>query len=100
MARRPRFHFVGAFYHVIARGNRGQKMFPEEGDYLVYLKFLIEYQKRFGFCLYGYALMPTHIHLLIETGGTALSKLMQSLQFCYVEGDVAQNDQKIEGRGK
>jgi REP element-mobilizing transposase RayT len=78
---------VGAFYHVIARGNREQKIFQEEGDYLVYLKFLSEYQKRFGFCLYGYALMPTHIHLLIEIGGTALSKLMQSLQFRYVEGD-------------
>jgi len=24
MARKPRVHFLGAFYHVIARGNRGQ----------------------------------------------------------------------------
>lgn len=27
MARKPRIHFPGAFYHVIARGNRGQKIF-------------------------------------------------------------------------
>ena len=59
MARLFRIHFVGAFYHVIARGNQGQKIFREEGDYLVYLKFLSEYKKRFGFCLYGYALMPS-----------------------------------------
>jgi hypothetical protein len=27
MARRPRIHFAGAFYHVIAWGDRGQKVF-------------------------------------------------------------------------
>lgn len=83
MGRRPRIHFAGAFYHVIARGNGGQKVFREDGDYRLYLKFLQEYKKRFGFYVYGYALMPTHVHLLIETGETALSKVMQSLQFRY-----------------
>lgn len=83
MGRRPRIHFAGAFYHVIARGNGGQKVFREDGDYRLYLKFLQEYKKRFGFYLYGYALMPTHVHLLIEAGETALSKVMQSLQFRY-----------------
>jgi REP element-mobilizing transposase RayT len=83
MGRRPRIHFAGAFYHVIARGNGGQKVFREDEDYRLYLKFLQEYKKRFGFYVYGYALMPTHVHLLIETGETALSKVMQSLQFRY-----------------
>jgi len=83
MGRRPRIHFAGAFYHVIARGNGGQKVFREDGDYRLYLEFLQEYKKRFGFYLYGYALMPTHQHLLIEAGETALSKVMQSLQFRY-----------------
>ena len=83
MGRRPRIHFAGAFYHVIARGNGGQKVFREDEDYRLYLKFLQEYKKRFGFYVYGYALMPTHVHLLIEAGETALSKVMQSLQFRY-----------------
>jgi len=60
MGRRPRIHFAGAFYHVIARGNGGQKVFREDEDYRLYLKFLQEYKKRFGFYVYGYALMPTH----------------------------------------
>jgi len=83
MGRRPRIHFAGAFYHVIARGNGGRKVFREDKDYQLYLKFLKEYKDRFGFYLYGYALMPTHVHLLIETGETALSKVMQNLQFRY-----------------
>jgi REP element-mobilizing transposase RayT len=83
MGRRPRIHFAGAFYHVIARRNRGQKVFREDGDYRLYLRLLKEYKERFGYLLHGYALMPTHVHLLIETGETALSKVMQSLQFRY-----------------
>ena len=83
MARRPRIHFAGAFYHVIARGNQGQKLFREDQDYRLYLRFLKEYKTRWDFFLYAYILMPTHIHFLIETGEIPLSKLMQSLQFRY-----------------
>ncbi|MBM4332916.1 MAG: hypothetical protein FJ117_17170 [Deltaproteobacteria bacterium] len=66
VGRRPRIHFAGAFYHVIARGNQGQKVFREDGDYQLYLKFLKEYKERFRFYLYGYALMPTHVLLPVR----------------------------------
>ena len=59
MARKPRIHFPGAFYHVIARGNRGQKIFRDDQDYQRYLSFLREYKARFRFLLYAYTLMPT-----------------------------------------
>jgi REP element-mobilizing transposase RayT len=83
MARRPRVHYPGGLYHVIARGNRGQKVFRRDQDYRLYLKFLEEYKERYNFLLYAYVLMPTHIHFLIEVGEVPLSKLMQSLQFRY-----------------
>lgn len=83
MARKPRIHFPGAFYHVIARGNRLQKIFLADGDYELYLSFLREYKNRYRFFLYAYTLMPNHIHLLIEVNQTPLSRLMQSLQFRY-----------------
>lgn len=83
MARKPRVHFPGAFYHVIARGNRRQKIFRQEQDYERYLGFLREYKARFHFSLYAYTLMPTHIHLLLEIGETPLSRIMQTLQFRY-----------------
>ncbi len=81
MARKPRIQFPGAFYHVIARGNGGQKIFRDSQDYERYLSYLGEYRVRFGFLLYAYALMPTH--LLLEIKKTPLSKLMQILQFRY-----------------
>jgi len=83
MARKPRIHFPGAFYHVIARGNREQKIFRDNQDYELYLRFLREYKARFHFLLYAYTLMPTHIHLLLEVSETPLSRLMQILQFRY-----------------
>jgi hypothetical protein len=55
MARKPRIQFPGAFYHVIARGNGGQKIFRDFQDYELYLSFLREYKVRFGFLLYAYA---------------------------------------------
>ena len=83
MARKPRIHFAGALYHVISRGNRGQVIFPDEGDYELYRRFLREYKKRYGFVFYAYALMPNHVHFLVEVRDTPLSRLMQALQFRY-----------------
>ncbi|MBW1863094.1 MAG: transposase [Deltaproteobacteria bacterium] len=83
MARKPRIHFNGALYHVIARGNRGQKIFRDDQDYERYLSFLKECKARFRFFLYAYTLMPTHIHILLEVSETPLSRLMQILQFRY-----------------
>lgn len=83
MARKPRVHFPGAFYHVIARGNRQQQIFLQDGDYRLYLFFLKEYKQRCSFLLYAYILMPDHIHILLEVGETPLSRLMQSLQLRY-----------------
>src|SRR3990170_5391485 len=83
MARRPRVHHPGGLYHVIARGNKGQKVFRQDQDYRLYLKFLEEYKERYNFLLYGYVLMPTHLHFLIEVGQVPLSEVMQGLQFRY-----------------
>jgi len=81
MARKARVHFGGAFYHVIARGNKGAKIFKTASDCKIYLPFLKEYKKRYPFFLYAYVLMPTHVHFLLEVRQSPLSKIMQSLRF-------------------
>lgn len=83
MARKPRIHFPGALYHVIARGNRRQQIFLQDEDYRLYLRFLAEYKQRCPFLLFAYILMPDHIHLLLEVGEMPLARLMQSLQLRY-----------------
>ncbi len=85
MARKPRIHFPGALYHVIARGNQKQKIFLDVQDYKTYLSYLSEYKTKYDFQLYAYALMKNHVHLLVEVQQTPLSKIMQVVQFRYTK---------------
>ena len=83
MARKPRIHFPGACYYVIARGNRGQTVFLDDEDYALYLAFMREYTQRYHCKLFAYCLTPDHVHLLMQVAQTPLSRLMQVLQFRY-----------------
>jgi hypothetical protein len=46
MARKPRLDVPGAFYHVIARGNRSTTVFHDDADYHAYFKRLERYRQR------------------------------------------------------
>lgn len=83
MARKPRVEFAGAFYHVIARGNRRATIFHDDADYTAYLARLERYRRRDGVTLQAYVLMTNHVHLLLETGAQPLARTMQALQFTY-----------------
>jgi putative transposase len=83
MPRKPRVEYSGAFYHVITRGNQRQNLFHDDQDREFYLDRLEHYRKRCGLTIYAYVLMSNHVHLLLETGKTPLSKIMQGLQFSY-----------------
>ncbi len=66
------------------RGNQKQVIFAVEEDFNFYLAQLKLYKKRFDLLLYGYCLMPNHIHLIVEPlKPPLLSKLMQCLQRSY-----------------
>ena len=80
MARKPRVEYAGAFYHVICRGNQRQVIFRSDADRKYYLERLEEYRQRYSFNVYAYVLMSNHVHLLIQTGEVALSRIMQGLQ--------------------
>jgi putative transposase len=57
----PRVHAEGLLYHVIARGNNGQKIFLRETDYEAFLKALRVVRKRYPFYLYAYVLEATRV---------------------------------------
>ena len=85
MARKPRIEFEGAFYHVITRGNQKQRIFRDDGDYEQYLNIITDYKSRYNFLLYAYVLMRNHVHLLIETRQTGLSKILQGVNQRYTQ---------------
>ncbi len=84
LMRKPRVHYEGGLYHVIARGNQRQKVFLDKEDYLKYLKLMDEYLEHHGMAVYAYCLMPNHLHILLEQAADQpLSRYMQRLQSAY-----------------
>ncbi len=83
MSRKPRIEYDGAFYHVITRGNQRQKIFKDKKDYTRYLQILGDYKDRYKYLLYAYVLMNNHVHLLIQTKETPLSKILQGINQRY-----------------
>lgn len=83
MGRRPRVHYHGAFYHVINRGNQGQRIFKDKADFRLFQLLVRDAQRQFGFKLYAYVLMPNHFHALIQISQRPLSKVMQSVLYRY-----------------
>ncbi|RJQ51369.1 MAG: transposase [Nitrospiraceae bacterium] len=83
MARPPRIEYPGAFYHVIVRGNQRQAIFKDKKDRFKYLELVERYRRRHGFIIYAYTLMTNHVHLLVETPKTPISRIMQVISFTY-----------------
>lgn len=83
MPRQARLDAPGLLHHVINRGNDGRKIFPNRADYVVFRDAFSELIKEGGFTCYAWALMPTHFHLLVETGPRPLSELMNRLSTRY-----------------
>jgi len=66
------------------RGNQKQKIFLDSKDYQKYLEILKHYKYKFWFKLFGYCLMPNHVHLIIKVRqGKDLQKIAQGLNQTY-----------------
>lgn len=83
MARPLRIEYIGALYHIAARGNEKNPIYKEEGDYEKFLKVLSELPQRYGVIIHGYILMVNHYHLLIETPKGNITKVMHYLNAAY-----------------
>jgi len=83
MARSIRIEFPGAFYHVMARGNRREAIFKDDDDRHFFLKTLSEACCMTGWRVHAWVLMGNHYHLFIETPEANLVEGMKWLQNAY-----------------
>lgn len=86
MPRHPRVHAPGLLFHVMVRGNNGQKVFLGPADYEAFLNCLRNVRNRYPHYVYAYVLMPNHFHLLMEVSDAPTARIMQSLLTGYVRG--------------
>jgi len=83
MARPLRVEFRGAFYHVINRGNGGEKIYISRRDREKFLEYLQKAVGRFGIKIHTYCLMTNHYHLLVETPQANLSQAIKWINVSY-----------------
>lgn len=80
MARSVRIEFPGAYYHVMARGNRREAIFLDHDDRRFFLQCLGEACEKTGWGVHAWVLMENHYHLLVETPEANLVEGMKWLQ--------------------
>jgi putative transposase len=85
MARRPRIQFCGAIYHVMARGNRKQRIFVDDVDRERFLKIVAVALKKFGAECYAQSLMDNHFHKVIHTPLANIGRVMQHIDGLYTQ---------------
>ncbi len=83
MARSIRIEFEGAFYHIMARGNRREAIFLDHEDRRLFLRSLGEACGMTGWRVHAWVLMGNHYHLMIETPEANLVEGMKWLQNAY-----------------
>jgi len=79
MPRKSRIDAPGALHHIIARGIERRKIFRSKADYGDFSKRLGQIVKETHTCCMAWALVANHFHLLLRTGQTPISTVMQRL---------------------
>lgn len=83
MGRRPRVHFPGAVYHVMARGVGGMDIFTDDSERTAFLATLERVRGDATASVIAYCLMGNHFHLAIQVASVSLSMIMQRLLTSY-----------------
>ncbi len=83
MARSIRIQSAGAFYHIMARGNRREEIFHDDDDRRFFLHTLSQACDMTGWRVHAWVLMSDHYHLFIQTPEPNLVAGMTWLQNTY-----------------
>ncbi len=85
MPRPLRIQYPDAWYHVMNRGRRGEKIFENKEDYWSFVDLLEELSEVFNVNVAAYCLMSNHYHLLVQTPDANLSRSMRHLNSVYTQ---------------
>ena len=84
MPRTPRIVVPNLPHHIMQRGNRRERVFFDDSDYLLYLDILRKQCARYGLSVQGFCLMPNHIHIIATPERVdSLARMMGQCQHLY-----------------
>lgn len=79
MARPPRLHVDGGFYHVILRGNHQEAIFHRASDRDRLAELVAEVVERFRMRVHAFCWMTNHVHLAMQVGDVPLGQAMMRI---------------------
>ena len=85
MSRPLRIEYSGAWYHIMNRGRRAERIFEEDSDHELFLTLLRETALLWDVRVSAFCLMDNHYHLLIQTPHANLSRFMRHLNGVYTQ---------------
>lgn len=85
MGRPLRIEYPGAWYHVMNRGRRREKIYEYDEDYQIFIDLLKESAVQFKVRISAYCLMRNHYHLIINTPEGNLSRCMRHINGIYTQ---------------
>ena len=84
MPRLNRIVAEGAPHHITQRGNGRQRLFFTDADHLLYLHLLQTYSAKYELKIWGYCLMPNHVHLItVPENRLSMARTLQCLNAAY-----------------
>lgn len=83
MPRTARIKTTYSIFHIMCRSISEVDLFKNDKNKLKYMHLIKKYQKIYKFKVYAYCLMDNHLHLIIDSNGADISKIMHSINFCY-----------------
>jgi putative transposase len=85
MSRPLRIAYPNAWYHVMNRGRRAEKIFLDNLDYKAFVELLQETSEDWNVRIAAYCLMPNHYHMLIQTPDANISRAMRHVNGVYTQ---------------
>ena len=83
MARKARLKAEDAIYHIMCKSISEVNLFNDDEDKEKYLFLVKKYKTLYKVKIYGYCLMTNHSHLLIDSNGADISRVMHGINFSY-----------------
>lgn len=83
MARPPRVHLAGGFYHVTLRGNHQQDIFREDRDRALLNAIVERAIQRHSTQVHAYCWMSNHLHFCMRVSSTPLGPVMRDIASNY-----------------
>ncbi|MGV8983070.1 transposase [Clostridium sp.] len=84
MARMARLKAANAIYHIMCKSITEVDLYRDSEDKEKYLSLVKKYKNLYDVKIYGYCLMDNHVHLLVDSNGSDISKVMHGINLSYV----------------